>query len=73
MSGSGGGKPGVRQFWDTDKEQMFVDNGTGFQTYDSVLDHLNSQIEALKKRIEQLETAYMEDKMLGSDPGKIET
>lgn len=71
MSGSGGGKPGVRQFWDADKELVFADNGADIQTYRDVIDHLNSQIEDLKKRVEQLETAYMEKTLLGAKDGDI--
>lgn len=75
MSGIGGGKPGARAFWDHESNQVIpiLEDHNGFNTYESVVNDLRSQIERLEKRVEQLETAYMEDKMLGSDPGKIET
>ena len=65
MSGSGGGKPGVRQFWDADKEQVYAKDGTGFQTYTDAFDDMKSYIEKLEDRIKQLEVAYMEEKLLG--------
>jgi len=70
VSGAGGGKPGIRAFWDPESQQEVMTAGIG--NYSDVLQDMKSYIEKLEKRIEELETAYMEDKLLGSDSGKIE-
>jgi len=67
MSGSGGGKPGVRAFWDHESNQVLnIEDGNALNnTYESVFENLKARIEILEKRLEQLEIAYMEEKLLG--------
>jgi len=68
MSGIGGGKPGIRAFWDHESNQVIPileDDNALNNTYESVFENMKSQIERLEKRIEQLETTYMEEKLLG--------
>lgn len=69
MSGGGGGKVSTRAFWDPNTMQEVVGS---FSTTTDMFRDMAATIADLQKRIEQLETAYMELKMLGSDPGKIE-
>lgn len=61
--------PQKRAFWDPVKGQEIESN---LKTHAEVLMEMNEMIKNLTERIENLETAYMELKMLGSDPGKIE-
>ena len=70
MSGIGGGKPGIRAFWDYESNQVIPileDDNALNNTYESVFENLKAQIERLEKRIEQLETAYMEKILLGEN------
>ncbi len=66
--GLGGSGNGNRAFWDTVSGREI--NAT-IKTYDDVINEMAEHIKRLTERIEHLETAYMELKMLGSDPGKI--
>jgi len=68
MSGSGGGKPGVRAFWDPGSNQVLnIQDGINAldNSYESFKEPLMARIEILEKRLEQLEIAYMEEKLLG--------
>ena len=65
MSGGGGGKPGVRTFWDYDKNTVINASDFTDNSYESALNRLTEHIGRLEKRIEQLETTYMEEKLLG--------
>ena len=62
---------GYRAFWDHETNGVTYIEDDSTSMIDTVANMI-SKIEILEKRIEQLETAYMELKMLGSDPGKIE-
>lgn len=76
MSGSGGGKPGVRAFWDHESNTIIpiLDGSNSINnSFESVIVEMNSHIQKLEKRIEQLEAAYIEDKLLSPDPGKIDS
>jgi hypothetical protein len=59
----------TRAFWDPNTSMEI--NAT-IKTYDELFREMTEHIKNLTERIERLETAYMELKMLGSDPGKIE-
>jgi prefoldin subunit 5 len=59
----------TRAFWDPNTNMEI--NAT-IKTYDELFREMTEHIKNLTERIERLETAYMELKMLGSDPGKIE-
>ena len=67
MSGSGGGKPGdIRAFWDPNTNQA-INIQDGINAIDNSYFNMKAHIEILEKRIEALETAYMELKMLGDE------
>ncbi len=58
-----------RAFWDPQKGQEVVQY---VKTMADVINELNEKVELMEKRIKDLETTYMEDKLLGKEPGKIE-
>lgn len=62
----------VRAFWDPITQQE-VYSKTTIKTADEIISDLYEKIETMDKRIKDLEEAYMEQKLLGVEPGKIGT
>lgn len=61
----------IRTFWDPIVGRETLTNSS-VKTAGEVINDLTDKIDQLTRRLEDLEIAYMELKMLGSDSGKIE-
>lgn len=60
----------VRSFWDPSSNQE-VHTTSVVKTMAEVINELMEKVEILEKQVNDLQTTYMEEKLLGKEPGKI--
>ena len=60
----------IRAFWDPIVGRETLTNSS-VKTAGEVINELIEKVELLEKQVKDLQTAYMEEKLLGKEPGKI--